>query len=84
MKTAINYKRGGCLVIVVVVLGGKGGVRLPCLHRCLRAAKRTKRGAEDNNDDCGRRGRVVIVVEGRGKRLGGKGGRGKGWQGDNQ
>ena len=31
---------------------------------------------EDNNDNCGRRGRVVVVVEGQRKRIGGKGGRG--------
>ncbi len=34
------------------------------------------RGSGDNDHDCGRRGLVVAVVEGRGKRLGGKGGMG--------
>jgi hypothetical protein len=36
--------------------------------------QREGRGAEDNDDDCGRRGRVVVVLEGRGKRIGEKGG----------
>ena len=38
--------------------------------------QREGQGAEDNDDDCGRRGHVVVVIEGRRKRLGGKGGRG--------
>ena len=74
MKTTINWKRGGRLVVVIVVdLGGKGGVSLPLCHRCLQAGRRqcgAERGVEDDNDN------FIVVVEGRGKRLGGKGGRG--------
>ncbi len=36
--------------------------------------QREGRGAEVNDNDCGRRGRVVVVLEGRGKRIGEKGG----------
>ena len=46
--------------------GGQGGARSSCRHRCLR-------GRQEQQF---RRGRVVAIVEGRGKRL-----RGKGWHG---
>ncbi len=31
-KMTINCKKGGCFVVVIVDLGGKGGVRLPLRH----------------------------------------------------
>ncbi len=68
-KTTINCKRGGRLVVVVVDLGGKGGVRSPPRHLRLCAAK--------DNDVGQREGRrLTTTISSLLSRTGGKG-----WQG---